>query len=1001
MEPTDGCATRLLHDEPILNRASDRFRRGDLADRVADLLEVMVNDKASSVVAVVGPWGCGKTSLLALVRERLEASGAIRSLAFNPWLVGSVDYVVSDFFASLLPMIDNTTHRRGRRAKRVIARYGSAAAPIIRLVPFAGAPLAAASEIFGRIEAESSLGSLRSDAEQVLAELKTPLVVLIDDIDRIQSDEVLTLFKLIRLVGRLPNVHYLIAFDDATVTDVLVGEAFSRGRTERAITFLEKIVQVRVDIPPLHRTDIDSLVNEACRHALASTAPLSVAEQERFSTLYERHLRPHLTQPRQIKRLFAQVQATLPLVAGEVNVVDFILLTFIRVTYPALYGKLAQSGSELSYSVSTAFKIRNRERDERLSEWTDFVADCDVTPTDNILALLSELFPAVAAAVHGRAMADTDLTVARHIGSPEYFDRYFALGIPPDDVPDAKVASAIQAIANGGISSADAEWLHTMVIQHRGLVLGKMYVAWARDDIDAVVRLAKFLCAVYPELGHDGGEILPPHQQVARWLGELVTQATSEDVPLLLDEVLSSSGGLRLLTRALSLISHDDSLRNEPAFGIAVSHAKSGVREVLRAAVSRPVAENEDVVWMLRDTCQFAGPDDVRGWLQEVLDSSAWTTRDFVGCFTPIAHVVGGRGGEFLSEFAASDLVVLLPLHAVFDKLSDDLDQLVYERRSGRPTVRDRDTTFPHRVVCALSALKDLRARGPSEVGPPALPIDQLHPMRWSSSTGGELLVRVAVALPTVVSGSGPHSGGIVMPVDQREMHVASALERSSVTGWLAKLRRDWGCSEQAEWVPTGSNEQGPTEFCFLARGAQSGEAVAARFVVQTGVCDAGAEDSSTAAVQAALDVSFDLLERDSQRQPCRTRHTTTPPPAPAALSIEELAHVMEASLSVPRVVRDIAKMILAESFEAGELGMWLLLRGVSLDRVVKLDSIQHRIGAPHQSEWASRARLPFAPSIWDMSPQRAFVATFIQRIIETSGYRNFREEINAVRRRE
>ena len=46
--------------------------------------------------------------------------------------------------------------------------------------------------------------------------LDQPILVVIDDLDRLQPDELLLVFKLIRLVGRLPSVGYILAFDERT-----------------------------------------------------------------------------------------------------------------------------------------------------------------------------------------------------------------------------------------------------------------------------------------------------------------------------------------------------------------------------------------------------------------------------------------------------------------------------------------------------------------------------------------------------------------------------------------------------------------------------------------------------------------------------------------------------------------------------------------------------------------------------------------------------------------
>ena len=63
-------------------------------------------------------------------------------------------------------------------------------------------------------------------------------VVIIDDIDRLTPDEALLVFRLVKSVGRLPNVMYLIAFDRE-----LAEKAVKERYPSEGPHFLEKIIQ--------------------------------------------------------------------------------------------------------------------------------------------------------------------------------------------------------------------------------------------------------------------------------------------------------------------------------------------------------------------------------------------------------------------------------------------------------------------------------------------------------------------------------------------------------------------------------------------------------------------------------------------------------------------------------------------------------------------------------------------------------------------------------------
>ena len=61
----------------------------------------------------------------------------------------------------------------------------------------------------------------RKVIETELRQLKKPVLVVIDDIDRLNIDEIRDIFRLVRLTGSFPNIVYLLAFDRARVEQAL------------------------------------------------------------------------------------------------------------------------------------------------------------------------------------------------------------------------------------------------------------------------------------------------------------------------------------------------------------------------------------------------------------------------------------------------------------------------------------------------------------------------------------------------------------------------------------------------------------------------------------------------------------------------------------------------------------------------------------------------------------------------------------------------------------
>jgi predicted KAP-like P-loop ATPase len=103
------------------------------------------------------------------------------------------------------------------------------------------------------IAGDRSPEKLRAEAADGLAGLEQPILVVLDDLDRLDPDELLFTFKLVRMLGRLPNVYYLIAYDEDTLLDILRRTDLVGDAPGRAQLYLEKMVQVRLDVPPARR----------------------------------------------------------------------------------------------------------------------------------------------------------------------------------------------------------------------------------------------------------------------------------------------------------------------------------------------------------------------------------------------------------------------------------------------------------------------------------------------------------------------------------------------------------------------------------------------------------------------------------------------------------------------------------------------------------------------------------------------------------------------------
>ena len=236
-------AVRITADNPITRSEEDALGRLKPASSFAE--QVLTLDSSEGVVVgVLGPWGSGKTSFVNLSQSFLKESG-VTVLEFNPWMFSGANQLVQSFFIELsaqLKLRPDLAEIGG-----LIEDYGDTFSGLGWL-PLVGPWIErgrVVTDLVAKVLQRKKEG-VRSSQNRVRRSLKgidKPIVVILDDIDRLSTQEIRDIFKLVRLTANFPNIIYLLAFDRYRVEQAL-GEQGIPGRD-----YLEKILQIAIDLP--------------------------------------------------------------------------------------------------------------------------------------------------------------------------------------------------------------------------------------------------------------------------------------------------------------------------------------------------------------------------------------------------------------------------------------------------------------------------------------------------------------------------------------------------------------------------------------------------------------------------------------------------------------------------------------------------------------------------------------------------------------------------------
>lgn len=430
--------TTFSSDQPISSSSEDLLGRSSFASRLADTISNR-EDESSIAIGLYGAWGDGKTSVLRMMKEYLREHEDIIVIDFNPWIFKSEESLLSNFFLNLADKLGSKLSTKKEDIGAILKKYGG----VISISGFN-------AEKLGESLSTTELEELKQRVEKILCDNHKKVVILIDDIDRLDRDETYAIFKLVRLTASFNHTSYVLAFDHDIVSSAL-GERYAQGGKFAGEAFLEKIIQVPLYLPPADAKNLRQItlqgVDSALNQAGISLTPKQV---EFFVYCFDAGIAPKLNTPRLSRLYYNALLFSLPLLKGEVNPVDQMLIEGIRISYPGLYRQIKKTPHVFLSGMPYDGILEKKNSEDCRKFAKKLLAECLPESTNlehqEILdKLLPNIFPALLGGGINKA-AD----VQKKISSPNYFWKYFMYSVPSDDLSDVQLEIFLEKISKDG-----------------------------------------------------------------------------------------------------------------------------------------------------------------------------------------------------------------------------------------------------------------------------------------------------------------------------------------------------------------------------------------------------------------------------------------------------------------------------------------------------------------------------------------------------------------------
>ena len=366
--------TYFSADRPIERRGDDRLGRVRFAEAIADAIRGW-SHKDSLVIALYGPWGMGKSSIKNMVLDALRSDRPreVVAVEYNPWQYANRDQIQAAFFDQVGIALGKGEVGTLRTRARLLAHwqrleaYLTAGKSLVDLFPKlvgaillvpaalafakgAGGPLGSgywvegvlgciallflawprvAKAVIGvlRVGLEigrKSLDEVKEDLSTELRNVEKPILIIVDDVDRLTPKETLALLQLVKANVDLPNLVFLILCDRT-----VVGKHIESLLKVCGDEFLEKVVQIGFDVPKVERPRILRILTDGFDTILNADKHVEhTFDQIRWGNIFVEGIDGYFQNLRHVKRFLGTLAFHVALfrgkVAFEVNIVDLI-----------------------------------------------------------------------------------------------------------------------------------------------------------------------------------------------------------------------------------------------------------------------------------------------------------------------------------------------------------------------------------------------------------------------------------------------------------------------------------------------------------------------------------------------------------------------------------------------------------------------------------------------------------------------------------------------------
>lgn len=251
----------------------DEYNRKTIYETTYNTLKTCFYEEGSFAVSISGAWGSGKTVFKEQLKKNYEKDYKVSIIEFEAWKCNSPTIIIRNFFTQLRDELKTYLPNISIDFNNYIdLLLDNDSAKPFRII----------------IKGVNNLFNQNKDPYETiknqLKKSKHKVVVFIDDVDRLDANEITEVLRLIRNTANFPYIQFIVTCDNDYVCDTLNKEGIKNPKL-----YLEKFFNLEIPLPKFEVQIICEELKSRISKTISEIWNIKENDERIYDMIYHRH----------------------------------------------------------------------------------------------------------------------------------------------------------------------------------------------------------------------------------------------------------------------------------------------------------------------------------------------------------------------------------------------------------------------------------------------------------------------------------------------------------------------------------------------------------------------------------------------------------------------------------------------------------------------------------------------------------------------------------------